>query len=80
MSKLKSLEIDKEVNVDLLEAQLLIQTGKLQDALSKLLKMNVVDDYEYFKTLGFLYWKLEQFEKALIPFLKVRFKNNYNNL
>lgn len=58
--------------VDLIEAEILIQKDELRQALTKLQSIKLDADYEYCKMLGLLHWKLGEFDKALIPLLKVR--------
>lgn len=69
MDKLRNANED----VTFLEVEMLIKQEKLRDALDKLLILNLIDNYEYFKLIGILHWRLEEYEKALIPLLKVKF-------
>ncbi|VEN48112.1 unnamed protein product [Callosobruchus maculatus] len=52
-----------------LEAKILIQEEKFRDALL-LLETNTPDDSEWWNEIGQVYWKIGEYKKCLVPFLK----------
>lgn len=68
---LSKLEItDNKIEYVLLKSHLFKVQRRNKDALSVLLE-NSMDSSELWLEIGLLYWELEQYDKALMPFLKV---------
>lgn len=64
------LKSSKEATSRLLLAQLLHKQEKYQEALN-LLENDPVNESDWWIEVGLLYWKIEEYNKCLVPFLKV---------